>query len=96
MAILNQLLQTLDGAIIVPNTDLLAHATAQEGSETREVLDMLRLMTSNNVKIVIAAAGVGRSYVTELEQTDACVKLRVGHASNGYRYGRGVTSKGRR
>ena len=82
MAILNRLLSSISHAFIVLDTDLLAHVTAHERSEALEMLDMLRLKLSSNIKIVTATPSVSRAYAEELEQSNACVRIQTGHSSD--------------
>jgi hypothetical protein len=82
VAILNRLLCRISHAFIALDADLLAHATAYERSEALEMLDMLRLKLSSNVKVVIATLSVSRAYAEELEHSNACVKIQTGDASD--------------
>lgn len=77
VSILRQLLSGISHAFIALDADLLAHATEHERSLALEMLDMLRLELSGNVKIVIAMSSVTRTYVEELGQSNACVKIRT-------------------
>ena len=82
VAILNHLLCSISHAFIALDADLLAHATSHERSETLEMLDMLRLKLSGNVKIVTATSSVNRAYAEELEHSNACVKIQTGNAGD--------------
>ena len=82
VAILNRLLSGIRNAFIVLDADLLAHATAHERSEALELLDMLRLNLSGNVKIVTATSSVGQAYAEELEHSNACVKIQTGNVGD--------------
>lgn len=75
VAILRHLLTSISHAFIVLDADLIAHATAYDRSESLEMLEMLRLELSSNVKIVTAASSVSRAYAEELEQSNACIKI---------------------
>ena len=79
VAILNHLLTSISHAFIALDADLLGHATANERSEALEMLDMLRLNLSCNVKIVTATSSVSRAYAEELEYSKACVKIQTGN-----------------
>lgn len=59
--ILNHLLSSMNHTFIALDAELLAHATAYERSETLEVLELLRLELSGNVKIVTATSSVSQN-----------------------------------
>lgn len=82
VGILNHLLSHISHAFIALDADLLAHATAHERSEALEMLDMLRLNLSCNVKIVTATSSVTRAYAEELEHSNACVKIETGNTGD--------------
>lgn len=78
--ILNHLLSSMNHIFIALDADLLAHATAYERGESVEVLELLRLELSGNVKIVTATSSVSQNYVEELEQSNACIRIQTGNA----------------
>lgn len=82
VAILNHLFSSISHAFIALDADLLAHATTHERSEALEMLDMLRLNLSGNVKVVTAMSSVSRAYAEELEHSNACVKIQTGNAGH--------------
>ncbi len=82
VAILNQLLSSISHAFIALDASLLAHATAHERSEVPEMLELLRLKLSSNVKIVTSTSSVSRGYAEELERSNACIKIQTGAASD--------------
>ena len=83
VTILNHLLSGIDHAFIALDADLLAHATAHERSEILDILDLLRLKLTNNVKIVTAASSVSPAYIQELEHVNACIKIQT-HGFGGW------------
>lgn len=76
-AILNRLLSRINHVFIALDAALLSHATAHERSEALEMLDMLRLKLSGNVKIVTDRSSVSRAYAEELERSNACIKIQI-------------------
>ncbi|KAL8770710.1 MAG: hypothetical protein Q9194_005097 [Teloschistes cf. exilis] len=82
IAILNRLLSSMDHAFIVLDADLLTHATAYERGQVLEMLDLLISKLSGNVKIVTSTSCVGPSYVRELEDLDACIRVQTGNAGD--------------
>ena len=78
VAILNRLLSGSNHPFIVLDADLLSHATAHERSQALEMLDLLRLNLSGDIKIVTASSSVSRAYAEELEDSDACIRIRTG------------------
>lgn len=82
IAILNRLLSSMDHAFIVLDAGLLTHATAYERGQVLEMLDLLRSKLSGNVKIVTSTSCVGPSYVRELEDLDACIRVQTGNAGD--------------
>jgi len=82
VTILNQLLSSISHAFIALDASLLAHATAHERSEVLEMLIMLRLKLSGNVKIVTSTSSVSRAYTEELELSNAGIKIQTGNGSD--------------
>ncbi|KAL9579550.1 MAG: hypothetical protein Q9212_005050 [Teloschistes hypoglaucus] len=78
VAILHRLLSSMDHAFVMLDADLLTHATAYERGQVLEMLDLLRSKLSGNVKIVTSTSCVGPSYVRELEDLDACIRVQTG------------------
>lgn len=82
IAILSRLLSSMDHAFIMLDADLLTHATAYERGQVLGMLDLLRSKLSGNVKIVTSTSCVGPSYVRELEDLDACIRVQTGNAED--------------
>lgn len=80
VAILKRLLSGIDHAFIVLDPDLLAHATEHERSMSLEMLDILKMKLSGNIKIVIAMSTVSRDYAQQLESAGECVKIQTGNS----------------
>lgn len=78
VAILNHLIPNSGHVYIVLDADLLAHATAHERSQAMEMLDLLRLRLSGNIKIVAATSSVSRGYAEDLEDLNACIRIHTG------------------
>jgi hypothetical protein len=78
VAILDQLLSRVKHAFVVLDTDLLAQATSHERGAALEMLDVLRRGLKGNVKIVTAMGSVSQTYVEELGEEGACVKIQTG------------------
>ena len=47
-------------------------------SEALEMMDVLRLKVSGNVKIVTAMSRVSRAYAEDLERAGMCVRIQTG------------------
>jgi len=87
IAILSHLLSSISHAFIVLDTDLLAHATANDRSEALTLMDMLRQQGFGNVKIVTGMSSVSRAYVEDLEHSGMCMRIQTGK-SRGWRSAR--------
>lgn len=79
VVILNRLLSGMKDAFLVLDADLLAHATAHERGQALEMLDLLRLKLSANIKIVTATSCVSRAYAEELEDSNVCIRIQTGN-----------------
>lgn len=78
IAILNRLFMSRKGsAFIVLDSDLLSFATDHERREAIELVEMLRARLSCHAKILVSSANLSRSYVEDLSDSDACVKIQV-------------------
>ena len=87
IAILSHLLASISHAFIVLDADLLAHATANDRSETLALLDMLSQQVFGNVKIVTTMSSVSRAYAEDLEHSGMCMRIQTGK-SRGWRSAR--------